>query len=128
MRLTLLVTVLLLAAAGCSQSGVGPFGSGIDGQWEWSFNRNPSGSSITFALVDQGGTVTGTGTICGVGRACAPGAAAVTGSTSGASFQLTISGDNSFVATYKGERVGSDELKGTWVEGGTSGTVVLYRK
>jgi len=123
-----LVTILLLTASSCGQSGVGPFGGGLDGQWEWQFNRNPSGSNITFSLVTTGGTVTGTGTICGAGPACTPGPVSVTGQTAGATFQLTIRGDSSFVATYKGERVGSDELKGTWAEGNSSATVIFYRE
>jgi len=127
MHLTRLVALLLLTAVGCGQSGLSPFG-GLNGQWQWQFNGNPAGSGVTLSLATAGPTVTGTGTICGVGPACSPGAVTITGRSTSATFQLTIQGDSSFVATYSGALIGPNELKGTWVEGNEANTVIFYRK
>jgi len=127
MRVSHLASLVLLTTVGCSHSLLSP-GSSLDGRWEWQFNRNPAGSSVSLSLTTAGSAVSGTGTICGVGPACSPGAVTITGQSTGMSIQLTIRSDSSFVATYAGLFMGPNELDGTWVEGTTSNTVIFYRK
>jgi len=120
------VALLALAGAIACPSSLSPRGN-LDGMWEWEFNRNPSGSSITLSLATAGPTVTGTGTICGVGPACSPGSVTITGEHTGGAFQLTIRDQVAFTATYSGQVLSSNELRGTWLHGSDSGTVVFYR-
>ncbi len=127
MRVSQLASLVLLTTVGCGQSLLSPSNS-LDGRWEWQFNRNPAGSSVTLSLTTARSAVSGTGTICGVGPACSPGAVTITGQSTGTGVQLTIRGDSGFLATYEGHFVGPNELVGTWVEGTASNTVIFYRK
>ena len=127
MRGSLLASLVLLTTVGCGHSLLSP-SSSLDGRWEWQFNRNPAGSSVTLSLTTARSAVSGTGTICGVGPACSPGAVTITGESTGTSVQLTIRGDSGFLATYEGHFVGPNELDGTWVEGTAFNTVIFYRK
>ncbi|PYP10770.1 MAG: hypothetical protein DMD59_04680 [Gemmatimonadetes bacterium] len=120
------VALLALASAMACQSSLSPR-SNLDGMWEWEFNRNPSGSSITLSLATAGPTVTGTGTICGVGPACSPGSVTITGEHTVNAFRLTIRDQLAFMATYSGQVLSNKELRGTWLQGSDSGTVVFYR-
>ena len=126
MRVSLLASLVLLTTVGCGHSLLSP--GSLDGRWEWQFNRNPAGSSVSLSLTTAASAVSGTGTICGVGPACSPGAVTMTGQSSGMSVQLTIRDDSGFVATYAGLFIGPNELDGTWVEGTASNTVIFYRK
>ncbi len=127
MRVSLLASLLLLTVVGCGPSILSSITS-LDGQWEWQFNDNPAGSGVSLSLTTAGSAISGTGTICGVGPACSPGAVTITGQSTSTSLQLTIRGGSGFVATYTGHLIGSNELDGTWVEGGASNTVIFYRK
>lgn len=127
MRAALLVPLFLLSVVGCDQSGPAPVDT-LDGAWQWQFNGNPSGSSIAFSLTTVGPTVTGAGTVCGIGPACLPGAVSVLGQCAGMSFTLTFRGSSGFVATYKGQLMSRDELRGTWTEATDSNTVIFFRK
>ena len=126
MRVSLLASLVLLTTVGCGHSLLSP--GSLDGRWEWQFNRNPAGSSVSLSLTTAASAVSGTGTICGVGPACSPGAVTITGQSTGMSVQLTIRDDSGFVATYAGLFMGPNELDGTWVEGTASNTVIFYRK
>jgi len=126
MRVSLLASLVLLTTVGCGHSLLSP--GSLDGRWEWQFNRNPAGSSVSLSLTTAASAVSGTGTICGVGPACSPGAVTITGQSTGMSVQLTIRDDSGFVATYAGLFIGPNELDGTWVEGTASNTVIFYRK
>ena len=126
MRLVPLVGLIPLTVLGCSRSILSPAGD-LTGQWEWQFNRNPSGSGITFSLATAASQVTGSGDVCGVGPACAPGPVTITGHSAPINFQLTIRGDQGFVATYSGHVLGRNQLVGTWTQGTDSNTVVFYR-
>jgi hypothetical protein len=44
----------------------------------------------------------------------------VNGQTAGVTFQLTLQGDSAFVATYTGQLVGQNELRGIWTVAGQS--------
>jgi hypothetical protein len=121
-----LVAVLALTGAMACQSSLSSRGN-VDGTWEWELNRNPSGSSITLSLVTNGETVTGSGTICGVGPACSPGPVTITGQHAGQAFELTLRDSTALTATYSGELVSSDQLRGTWRHGSDSATVILNR-
>src|SRR5256885_16117012 len=125
MRRSFAVLLALPGAIAC-QASLSPQRN-LDGTWEWEFNRNPSGSSITLSVATAGATVTGTGNICGAGPACSPGAVTITGEHTGNAFQLTIRDQLSFTATYSGQMVNGKELRGSWVHGSDSGTVVFYR-
>jgi hypothetical protein len=127
MRVSLFIPLLLLTGGGCGESALSPSGS-LTGQWDWQFNRNPSGSMVTLSLATAGSAVTGTGTICGVGPSCMPGSVAVSGRSVGVVFELTMRGGSGFVATYSGHLASSNELTGTWVDGATSSTVIFYRQ
>jgi hypothetical protein len=122
-----LASIPLLLAAGCSQPTL-PFLGTLAGQWEWQFNANPAGSRISLSLSTDGADVSGTGTVCGVGPNCAPGAVTITGQSDIRSFHLTIRAVSGFVATYEGQFVGPNELKGTWAEGTDSGSSIFYRR
>ena len=122
-----LAAVLALTGAMACRSSLSPGGS-LDGTWEWEFNRNPSGSSMTLSLATTGSTVTGAGTICGVGPACSPGSVTVTGQHIGNAFDLTIRDQTAFTATYSGQLVSSNQLRGTWLHGSDSGSVIFNRK
>jgi len=127
MRASSLASILLLVAGSCSQPTL-PFLGTLAGQWEWQFNANPAGSSISLSLSTHGADVTGTGTVCGVGPNCAPGAVTITGQSEIRSFHLTIRAVSGFLATYVGQFVGPNELKGTWADGTDSGSTVFYRR
>ena len=127
MRTALLVPLFLLSVVDCDRSGLAPAGD-LDGEWQWQFNANPSGSSVTLTLTTVGPTVTGRGTVCGIGPACSPGAVTIIGQCAGMSFTLGIHGGNGFVATYKGQVVSRNELRGTWTEATDSNTVIFFRK
>ena len=120
------IAVVAVAGAMACQSSFFP-SSNLDGRWEWEFNRNPSGSNITFSLVTVGIRVTGSGNICGVGPACAPGPVTITGQHAGRVFDLTIRDSTALVATYSGQLVNGSELRGTWLSGSDSGVVVFHR-
>lgn len=126
MRLLPLVGLIPFTLLGCSHSTLSP-ASDLNGQWAWQFNRNPSGSSITFSLATAESGVTGSGNICGVGPACAPGPVTITGHSTRSTFQLTIRGNQGFVATYAGQVIGGNQLSGTWTQGTDSNTVIFYR-
>src|SRR5438132_11046559 len=100
MRVSLLASLVLLTTVGCGHSVLSP--SSLDGRWEWQFNRNPAGSSVSLSLTTAASAVSGTGTICGVGPACSPGAVTITGQYTVMSVQLTIRVISGFVATYTG--------------------------
>jgi hypothetical protein len=108
------------------QSFLSPRGN-LNGTWEWEFNRNPSGSSITLSLATAGTAVVGTGTICGVGPACSPGPVTIAGQHTGDAFELTIRDQVAVIATYSGQMLSSNELRGTWHHGSDSANVVFYR-
>ena len=126
MRLLSAVALIPLALFGCGQSVLAPTGN-LDGRWEWQFNRNPSGSSINLTLATAGSLVTGSGNVCGVGPACSPGPVTITGHSAPMSFQLTLRGDQGFVATYSGQVRERNQLSGTWTQGTDSNTVIFYR-
>src|SRR5256885_1492050 len=65
MRVSLLASLVLLTTVGCGHSLLSP--GSLDGRWEWQFNRNPAGSSVSLSLTTAASAVSGTGTICGVG-------------------------------------------------------------
>ena len=123
-RVFSLATLLLLMSCG---SSVSPF-VGLDGAWQWQFNENPAGSGITLNLFTSGETVSGSGTICGVGPACRPGSVTIEGRRTGIAVQLTLRGDSSYVAAYSGYLVSLNELKGRWLVGADSSTVILFRR
>jgi len=128
MRDSLLVAVLLLSTTGCNTSPLSSNGS-LAGAWGWDLNRNPSGSSINLSLATVGTTVTGTGEVCGIGpRACSPGSVTITGQRAGVAFQFTVRGDSGFLATYSGQVISQNELRGTWTQTGHSNTVVFHRE
>jgi hypothetical protein len=83
---------------------------------------------MTLSLATTGSTVTGAGTICGVGPACSPGSVTVTGQHIGNAFDLTIRDQTAFTATYSGQLVSSNQLRGTWLHGSDSGSVIFNRK
>src|SRR5881396_2502694 len=93
------VHLLALVGGMACQSFLSP-GGNLAGTWEWEFNRNPSGSSITLSLATAGTSVTGTGSICGVGPACSPGSVTITGEHTVNAFRLTIRDQLAFMATY----------------------------
>ena len=126
MRVSPAAALLFAAAVGCRGSLLSPR-SNLDGQWEWQFNRNPSGSSISFSLSTAGSLVTGSGNVCGVGPLCSPGPVTVTGQCALASFQFTLRGSQGFLATYTGKLVGQNELTGVWTQGSDTNTVIFYR-
>ena len=126
MRVSLVALLTLASALACSSSGLSP-GDKLDGTWEWQFSRNPAGSSINLSLTTAGPTITGTGTICGVGPACSPGSVTISGQHTGNAFQLTIRDQRAFSATYSGQLVGQNELRGTWTHATDSSTVIFYR-
>jgi len=125
MRRSFVVLIALVGALAC-QSSLSPRDS-LDGTWDWEFNRNPSGSSITLSLATAGTKVTGTGNICGVGPACSPGPVTIAGQHTLNTFELTIRDQSAFIATYSGQLVRSNELQGTWLHGSDSGTVTFHR-
>ena len=128
MRLPLPLSILVLSLVAC---GAFPLFSNasLDGKWGWDMNRNPAGSSMNLSLATHGRSVTGSGQICGIGpRACSPGSVTVTGETLEGTFQFTLRGDSGFVATYTGQLVGQDELRGTWALTGQSNTVTFVRE
>jgi hypothetical protein len=125
MRRSFVVLIALPVALAC-QSVLSARDS-LDGTWEWEFNRNPSGSSITLSLATTGTKVTGTGNICGVGPACSPGPVTIAGQHTLNTFELTIRDQSAFIATYSGHLVRSNELQGTWLHGSDSGTVAFFR-
>ena len=127
MRVSSLASIPLLIAASCSQPSL-PFLGSLDGQWDWEFNSNPGGSSITLSLNTDGADVTGTGIVCGVGPNCAPGPVTITGQSDVRSFHLTIRNVSGIVATFEGRLVGTNELKGTWAQGNDSGSTSFYRR
>ena len=127
MRASLFAPLLFLAVLSCDHTSLFSPAGTLDGTWEWQFNRNPSGSSITLSLTTTGTSIVGSGGICGVGPACAPGAVAITGQGSGLTFRLTIQGDAGYVATYSGQLIGRNELSGTWTQGNASNTIIFYR-
>src|SRR5882762_2039008 len=121
------VALLALAGAIACPSSLSPRGN-LDGMWEWEFNRNPSGSSITLSLATAGPTVTGTGTICGVGPACSPGSVTITGEHTGGAFQLTIRDQLAFTATYSGQVLSSKELRAIWFHAYAAAPFFFYGK
>lgn len=125
MRRSFLSIVALAGVIAC-QSSLSPPGN-LDGTWEWAFNRNPSGSSITLSIATTGTAVTGTGSICGVGPVCSPGAVTIAGEHTGDGFALTIRDQSALIASYSGQLVSSNELQGTWLRGSDSANVVFYR-
>ncbi len=129
MRRSFAALLALVSILAC-QSWLSP-GGNLDGTWEWEFNRNPSGSSITLSLATAGtsvtGTVTGTGNICGIGPACSPGPVTIAGKHTLNTFEITIHDQNAFMATYSGHVVHSNEIRGTWHQGSDSATVAFYR-
>ncbi len=125
MRRSFVAPLARIGALAC-QSLLSPRGN-LDGTWEWEFNRNPSGSSITLSLATAGNKVTGTGSICGVGPACSPGPVTIAGQHTLNTFELTIRDQNTFIATYSGQLIRSNELRGTWLQGSDSAAVVFYR-
>ncbi len=120
------VALLALVGAMACKSFLAP-GGNLNGTWEWEFNRNPSGSSITLSLATAGTSVTGTGNICGVGPACSPGPVTVAGQHTLNTFELTIRDQNAFMATYSGQLVHGNELRGSWRHGSDSANVVFLR-
>jgi len=120
------VALLALVGALACQSLFSP-GDSLDGKWEWEFNRNPSGSSITLSLATVGTRVTGTGNICGVGPACSPGLVTIAGQHVLNTFELTIRNQDTLIATYSGQFVRTNELRGTWLHGSDSANVVFFR-
>jgi hypothetical protein len=118
-----------LAACETALSPSGPPSGDSDGKWGWEFNGNPAGSYTTFTLRTAGTIVSGTGGICGIGPNCIPGPVTITGEhvPGFGPFTLRIKGGAGYVATYAGQFVGNDQLRGTWTEGSHSGTVVLNR-
>ena len=131
MRLPRLVAALAsLSLAACdAATSPGPSSNDLDGRWGWEWNGNPGGASVNLTLSTAGSSVTGTGQKCGAGPYCTPGAVTVSGrhEPGFGPFSLTLTAAGGFVATYTGEFVGSDQLRGTWTEGGRSGTTVLNR-
>jgi len=125
MRRSFVPLFALVGAMAC-QSFLSP-GGNLDGTWEWEFNRNPSGSSVTLSLATAGTGVTGTGNICGVGPACSPGPVTIAGQHTLNTFELTIRDQNAFMATYSGHLVHSNELRGSWRHGSDSANVVFFR-
>jgi hypothetical protein len=126
MRRSFVALLALVGVLAC-QSVLSPR-SRLDGTWEWEFNRNPAGSSITLSLSTAGATVKGTGNICGVGPSCSPGPVTIAGQHTFNTFELTIHDERGFTATYSGHLVGSNELQGTWLHEADSGSVAFYRK
>jgi len=120
------VALLALVGAMACKSFLAP-GGNLNGTWEWEFNRNPSGSSITLSLATAGTSVTGTGNICGVGPACSPGPVTIAGQHTLNTFELTIRDQNAFMATYSGQLVHGNELRGSWRHGSDSANVVFLR-
>ena len=124
MRRLLVFLVALVCVSACQLFSPG---SNLDGTWQWEYNRNPSGSSITLSLTTAGTKVTGTGSICGVGPTCSPGPVTITGQQTLNTVDLTIRDQNAFMATYSGQLIHDNELKGTWRYGADSGSVVFFR-
>lgn len=117
------VTILVLAA--CTEP-VAPVG-GLSGNWRTA--AIPSGAGIGMSLTTNGSLVTGTGAEGGLmGRHIASitvlGHADFTGT-----FSLTLSYDNGTVATYSGQLVGSDQLRGTWkVDAQSTYSLAFFRQ
>jgi hypothetical protein len=124
MRRVLVFLVALVCVSACQLFSPG---GNLDGTWRWEYNRNPSGSSITLSLTTAGTNVTGAGNICGVGPACSPGPVTITGQQTLNNFDLTIRDQNAFMATYSGQLIHGNELKGSWRHGADSGSVVFFR-
>jgi len=118
-----------LAACETALSPTGPPSGDLDGKWGWEFNGNPAGSYMTFTLTTGGNSVSGTGGVCGIGPNCNPGRVTITGEhvPGFGPFTLTIKGGGGYVATYAGQFVGKDQLRGAWTEGSQSGSVTLNR-
>lgn len=126
MRLATLLWVLPLSAIACGSSSLYSSLSSdppLDGRWRWNLMPNPAGALKTLSLSTHGDGVSGTGQVCGAGPHCFPGSVAVTGQTAGVTFQLTLQGDSAFVATYSGQLVGQNELRGIWTVAGQSANV-----
>jgi hypothetical protein len=108
------------------ESMTGPVGD-LQGTWVEVVQPNPGGGGITLSLGTVGSTVIGTGQVCYVGGSCYPGAVTVTGTYLRASFHLSLSDGRGWTASYAGSVVSRDQLRGTWTDGLSSGTVLFNR-
>lgn len=132
MRHRFLLSVLGLAAlAGCESTSppTDPSSGDLDGHWGWQYNGNPGGAFMVLTLSTAGTSVSGTGGVCGIGPDCNPGSVTVTGAHAPpfGPFTLTLRGAAGYVATYAGQFVGTDTLRGTWNVGSQTGSVIFGR-
>jgi hypothetical protein len=102
----------------------------LTGSWQWEYNQNPSGSSMTLLLREASGTVTGSGSLLGVGPWAVPDTVTISGSRLGASFGLRLTSPSGTSIAYAGEVVGNHELRGTWIvaPATTGNAVIFYRQ
>ena len=132
MRLVQLLAALALSGLDACESASSPTGpptGDLEGAWGWTGNGNPGGSWLTITLSTAGSVVTGTGVICGIGPHCNPGPVTITGLhiPEFGPFTLIIKGGGSYGATYAGQFVGFNELRGTWTEGSQSYPLIVSR-
>jgi hypothetical protein len=125
-RLVALIVVLGLSAfqTDCSTA------PDLTGSWQWEYNQNPSGSSMTLFLREASGTVTGTGSLLGVGPRAVPDTVTISGSRLGTSFGLHLTSPSGTSIAYAGQVVGNHELRGTWIlaPATTGSAVIFYRQ
>jgi hypothetical protein len=130
LRLTsLLFAGVLLTFVSCG-TPAGPR-DGLNGNWAWEYNRNPSGSSMNLSLRTAGSDVTGTGVSYGIGPANKVDSITVVGHRAVVlveSFVLTLDFASGRVVTYSGQLVGASQLKGTWTEANQSHSAGFYRE
>lgn len=132
MRRAFFASLLLITAVACdsparNSSGLVPVGK-LDGTWVWQILPNPGGVQISLSLTTVGTSVTGVGVVYAGGPHVWPGSVTITGQNADIGFDLTIRGDSGYVATYTGQFMGHDELRGLWIEGARSNTVVLLHR
>jgi len=127
MRTSVLAALLILGAVACNRSPLSPTSS-LNGTWVGNLTRN--WWTINLSLATAGREISGAGAVCSVpsaARACQPGSVTIEGQRTTTQFQLTVQRDSGFVATYSGQLVGENELRGIWVQGGRSDSVVFHR-
>ncbi len=131
LRLTsLLFAGVLLTFVSCG-TPAGPR-DGLNGNWAWEYNRNPSGSSMNLSLRTAGSNVTGTGVSYGIGPASRVDSITIVGHRAELvlveSLVLTLDFASGRLVTYSGQLVGANQLKGTWTEANQSHSVGFYRE
>jgi hypothetical protein len=123
--LSLLSLVFLLALAGCGTRDVGPtvIEGALDGNWVTPNGDVGAGKSLV--LTSSQGQVAGTGQDFDVQHQII-GNYTIIGTYDSAGINLSMAYDDGSSATFRGQFVGTDTVKGTWT-GRNGGQVTLVR-